>query len=580
MLSYDPFKASRPQHLNGPSSEYHAKITIHRPETGKSGDSPSRNRSASGASSQGITADRSKLLPLPPRFYASRSSFASSSTRSRASNPHVRANVGHKRGVSFANIRKYSSGEPSKRYSGGKALTAVPRYSNNTEVTDDGGSALRPVRTPLSTCYIRSRKRPSSSQPPLSVAKRGQTSQIWNEDVRQLSTSLAKDCDEAFNRISVVSEISEKPEGINGNKLTQTTKRTFLSSRPLPEPPIRTQSVKVELLEARKQAELRKLYGDGDESPTYLDRMVSHIDRLMQPMSPTRSFAGPRSSSAPLECKKPPVGRPLPSIEESHEKEVSPLRAKELAMYRDRQRRLEAKTAPSSRIASAPEPRDLKWDNFHERFTRLDSLVRDTIRVVDPTSTLSPVKPPAPLIIRKKNSQPAPPPLMSGGLGNSHEAQPHKRRPSDGLDLRQQYNAGVKEDAALGLPKIEEIKKYENSFENESNANTILQKTSGWFKRSSRSGEEFPTSTVATGSVRSHSSQGTVKDPYIRPRNPHLDSSDLLVSPKKKISKLGRWFKKRDSKPEMALGGMSFKVFSNTRMLITISQSMILLMTR
>jgi hypothetical protein len=169
---------------------------------------------------------------------------------------------------------------------------------------------------------------------------------------------------------------------------------------------------------------------------------------------------------------------------------------------------------------------------------------------------------------------------MSGGLSNSYEAQSHNRRPSDGLDLRQQYNAGVKKDAALRLPKIEEVKKYEDSFENESNASTVLRKTSGWFKRCSRSGEEFRSSTVTAGSMRSHSSQDTVKDPYTRPHNPHLDSSGLTVSPKKKISKLGRWFKKRDSKPEMALGGMSFKVFSNTRMLITISQSMILLMTR
>jgi serine/threonine-protein kinase HSL1 (negative regulator of Swe1 kinase) len=561
VCSYDPFKASRPQHLVGPSNGYHAKITIHGAETAKSGESSSRYRATSGASSQGTTADRSKLLPPPPKLYASRSSFASTSTRSRASNPYVKATIGHKRGVSFANIRKYSSEEHSRLASNCKRLTAFPRHSNHTEVTDDGGSVLRPVATPLSTRYIRSRKQPPTSQPLLTVAKRGQTSQFWNDDVRQLSTSLAKDCDEAFNRTSAVSNVSEESKVSNGNKLTQKTKRTSLSTRPLPEPPVRTQSVKAELLEARKQAELRKVYGEGDESPTYLDRMVSHIDRLMQPMSPVRYCAGHRTSSAPSEFKKPPTGQLLPSIEESHEKEMSPLRSKELAMYRDRNRRLKARTAPSGRIASAPEPRVLEWNSFQDQFTRLDSLVRDTIRVVDPNSSLSPVKPPAPLVIRKKTSRPAPRPLMSGGIRNDHDTQVHCERPLESFDLRQQYSTDARKDAALGLPKIAESKQDDDSFEYESNASTILRKTSGWFKRSSRSGEGFQAaSTVRTSSVQSHSSQGTVQDPYTRPHNSRLDPTALPISPKKKISKLGRWFKKRNSKPDMTIGTSMSKV--------------------
>ncbi len=522
-----------------------------------SGESNSRYRSASGtSSSQGTTTDRNRLLPPPPKLYASRSSMASTSTRSRASNPHVRATIGHKRGVSFSNLRKHSSGGHSKLSSDGKAFTAIPRHSNHTEVTDDGGSVLRPVETPASTRYIRSRKAQSTSQPLLSPAKRGLTSQIWNEDVRQLSTSLAKDCDEAFNRTSVVSTLSES------NGVTKKTKRTSLSSRPLPEPPARTQSVKYELLEARKEAEIRKMYLDCDESPTYLNRMVAHIDRLMQPMSPTRSF------SAPTESKKPSGGQLLPCIEESQEKEVSPRRAKELAMYRDRQRRPEAKTG---RIGSAPEPRALQRESFQDRFTKPDSLLRDTIRVVDSTSPLSPVKPPAPLIIRKKSSQPAPLPLMSGGLGDGIDTQSSRRRPSEGLDLRQQYKAGLKKDAALVLPKIEEVKKDEDSFEGESNASTILRKTSGWFKRNSRSGDDFRGSTGGSESWRSQSSYSTVQDPYNRPQNPHLDSSLLPESPKKKISKLGRWFKKRNSKPNMTLSGMlgDFRVFARTRLLTT-----------
>lgn len=546
--SYDPFKASRPQHLNGFRNDYHAKITIHRPDAQRVGASASRYRSASGTSS--MTADRNRLLLPHPRSYASRSSLASS-TRSRNSNPYVRATIGHKRGVSFSHLRKDSFG--SQLSVEGESLATAPRHSNNTEVTDCGGDTLRPVvDTPASTRYIRSRKAHSTSQPLLSVAKRGRTSQIWNEDVRQLSTSLAKDCDEAFNRTSVISDISEKSEGIGSNGSNQKTKRTSLSTRPLPPPPTRTESVKNELLEARKQAELRKLYGDGDESPSYLERMVSHIDRLMQPVSPTHSTADRRSSSAPVETKKSTAGRLLPSIDESHEKDISPRRAKELAMYHDRQRRIEAKTG---RIASAPEPRDAKRDSFQDRFARANSLSRDTIRMVDPTSPESPVKPPAPLTIRKKSSQGAPPPLMSGGPSKDKDTQSHKRRPS-GLDLRQQYDAGRKAEASPALPKIEEAEKYEDGFENESTASTIVRKTSGWFKRSSKSGEDFRVSIIGSESLRSHSSHGTVKDPYTGPPNQQLDSAALPNLPKKKPFSLGRWFKKRNSKPDMTLGGM------------------------
>ena len=449
--------------------------------------------------------------------------------------------------MSFQNLRKYSSGEYSNLSSDAKALSTIPRHSNHTEVTDDGGSILRPVaETPASTRYIRSRKAHDTSQPVLPLAKRGPTSQIWNEDVRQLSTSLAKDCDEAFNRTSVVSNISERPEVVSGGETKQKSRHSSLRSRPLPEPPARTQSVKHELLEARKQAELRKMSLDEDESPTYLNRMVSHIDRLMQPISPARSF------SAPTESKRPSVGRPLPSIQESHEKDATPFRAKELAMYRDRQRRPEAKT---TRIGSAPEPRELKLDSFQDRFARPDSLFRDTIRVVDPIDALSPVRAPAPLIIREKSSKPAPLPLISGGaLGDGNENQSQIQGPSEGLDLRQQYKFGVKEPVASGLPKVEEAKKDEDSFE-DSNASTILRKTSGWFKRSSRSGGESAKSTAGSDSWRSQTSYGMCQEPYHRPNNPHLDSSILPEAPKKKISKLGKWFKKRNSKPNMSLGG-------------------------
>ncbi|EKD14605.1 uncharacterized protein L3040_000129 [Drepanopeziza brunnea f. sp. 'multigermtubi'] len=527
--SYDPFKASRPQHLTHRNDP--AKITIHRAAEEYSWqEEPSV-----------LNRGDSALRP-PPRTYASRSSL--SSTRSRSSSGQVRA--GYKRGVSFNQIHKRVSGARRNSSAPNPPTGLNGRHSNHTEVTDDEGDFLSPVNnTAASTKYIRSRKAESIAAQPLRPAiKPGQASEIFSEDVRQHSSSLAKDCDEAFNWGPSTSG--------NANKKTK-NKHSSLDSRPLPPPPARTTSVKQELLEARKQAELRKQLGCED-SPGYLDRMVNHIDRLIQPLSPNLSTPDRRISSAPSDGRY--TSRGLPSIHESHGEDVSPRTARGRALL-ELQRKVEAR---EGRIASAPEPWNMKRShNPDERRAQIVALVKDTIRVVQPSSplaSLSPVRPPAPLTIRKKSSLGVPPLLEAAGstpgnAGNvpAQASYTHRIDQPSKSDLQHQYKSAARPDNRYELPPISESKN-DDDHNDTSTGSIIIKKSSGWFKRNSKTDSEDYRVSIAS-SNGSRPADNDVSDPYQRPRNPQLQLASPK-QPKKKPFNLGRIFKKK-LKPDMSI---------------------------
>jgi len=483
---------------------------------------------------------------FPPKPYASRSSLASS-TRSRTSAPHVRATIGHRRGVSFSHIRKPSPsiGTPRVASANTKQNSTIGRHSNHTEVTDDGGDNLRPAgETSASARYVRSRKAEStvSQLPPTPGPRPGRSSQIWTEDVRQLSSSLAKDCDEAFNRSTMVSTPST-PQKVKATSLSlagthRKLKRSALDTRPLPAPPSRSDSVKIELLEARKQAELRK--ASGDVSLSYLDRMVSHIDRLIQPADPVSHHPDRRTSSAPpVEKGYLASGRLLPSIHETGSEDGSPQSPSDSKIV-GRHRQVQIK---SNRTASAPEPRMAYKTYPNDRFSRPDSCERNTIRVVNPSSAISPVKPPAPLTIRKKGKAGLPL-LMRGGLSSDHDGNTHGLRPSVSVS-RPNYRADSKFDVPPDLGRPGEDTITDDSFAQDSSTGTIIRKTSNWFKRSSKDSEEnYKTSTRAETSQSQHSNN-TIP--------PHLEVNLPMLSKTKAFS-LRRLFKKRNSKPDMTVG--------------------------
>lgn len=563
--SYDPFKASRPQHLQASRND-RATVIIHRKNESSKAISFNKivRQATRAAPTKTATKDSTQQTLAPPgqstKVHASRSSMASS-TRSRGSNPYVRATVGNRRGVSFAHLRQHSLGSSQKLAKGLNTPTRTSRHSNHTEVTDDGGSVLRAVNsTDTSAQYIRSKKEhPPISRSLPSPGKQGRASLIWGEDVRQLSSSLAKDCDEAFNRISALSseELSNREEA-NPGSLAQARisdnpfrpanisnqlqipvlnlKKKSLNSRPLPPVPARTESLEIELLAAKKQAELRRLSGD-DDSPEHTRRVVSHLDRLMQASSSSRDQ---RTSSAPTDARRTASGRRLPSIYETQGEGSSPPKDNGTGSSSFYSHRLETK---NGRVASAPEPRETEKLHRQDRSLRQNSMERDTIRVVNSTSFESPVKVPAPLVIRKNASKDSPA-LMPGGLGG-HPQTSNWRRPS-GSGLRDQYKAIENHE---DLAPIDEDRMDEDESTNESNG-TIVKTKSGWLKRDSKSKEDSLEVSVAESVVSSKSQRDDTQTPFMRPANPHLISPPTNSS-KKKGFNLGRLFKKRSSKPDL-----------------------------
>lgn len=562
--SYDPFKASRPQHLDSVRGPDRPRITIHRAQSnlteneGLAESTSMKIQQLSRTSVSGNSGSNRGKRPkyVPPRVCGSRSSLASS-TRSRQSAPYVRAAVGHKRGVSFSHIRKPSGS--SNKISSSNFPAAVERHSNHTEVTDDDSSVLRPLaETPASTRYIRSRKAQlMASQSLIPGSNPARYSHLWTEDVRQLSSSLAKDCDEAFNRSSVISTtippsgnttplsylqqsqvVSSRLSSLPQITPSKKSKHSSLDDRPLPAPPAGSESAKIELLEARKQAERRKA-SSSDESPGYLDRMVSHIDRLIQPPSPLNSRTDRRTVSAPVDAKHATSSRPLPSIDEAR-KEDSPHWDIDFEQFGDRHFQSEVK---NSRIASAPEARVLYKSNPKNRYPGIGSNVKPTIRLVQPSSPLSPVKVPAPLTIRKKSSQGGPPTLSSSSDKGSYV----NRHRKSAFELNQPYNMGSRLDITPDLGRIDEDQANDD-FTNDSTSGTIVKKKSTWFRRNSKIEEEHDW-TMSIGGGNTLPSQSSINN-TVRPPV----ETPLPFLPKKKFS-FGRLFKKRNSQIDMSVDG-------------------------
>jgi serine/threonine-protein kinase HSL1 (negative regulator of Swe1 kinase) len=562
--SYDPFRASRPQNLLGTTEATRTNVVVHRGRPTVQDMKATSRSSRNSSSTSRVNRSRQQHL-APPRGFASRSSLASS-TKSRGSNHGPRLALSHKRGVSFSHIRKMSGTSQNR----GGAVEAnqnsrtVDQSIKAENVTIDGSNFHNSNLSLSSPAqYIRSRKATaSSSQPLLSLPKRDRVSRLWNEDVRQLSSSLAKTCDEAFNRTSVVSTVHTKMSGLEDsqdvlydspissfeqadirylgsavtplqvqNAVTRSLRgRNASDSRPLPPPPTRSDSVNIELAEARKKVQLRKL--SGADSPGYIDRMVSHIDQLMQP-TPLKPKGDRRALSVPINSRVHDTGRALPSINESNREGTFSDRSSDYENFVLLER---VKVAESGRHTSAPEPRLPKKSlhhDFDDRTSRRGARTGQGIGVIQLYSP-SPAKPPAPLNIRKK--APQGPPLMSGanrGIGS-------RGRPPK-FDLRQQYSASSTVVTSPQLSSVDGIRPLYDPFADESAIGTVREKPN-WFKRTSESG----------GDDNICSIKGSTAGSMIQATN----NEDLITSNKKKGFSFGRIFNRRSVKKE---GGMSIR---------------------
>lgn len=529
--SYDPFRASRAQNLVGSAEAAHTNVVIHRGRPVVQEAKATSRSSRKSSSTSRVSRGRQQHL-APPRGFISRSSLASS-TRSRGSNHGSRLALSHKRGVSFSHIRKLSGTSQNI----GGVVDNVVKDGSDFQISNLSPSAPAP--------HVRSRKTTAfSSQPLLSFPKHDRVSRFWNDDVRQLSSSLAKTCDEAFNRTSVVSTIQTKMSGLEDSRdvlydspissfenvgLSYESAavapshapgaRNALDSRPLPPPPARSNSVNIELAEARKKVQLRKL--SGADSPGYIDRMVSHIDQLMQP-TPLKGNGDRRALSVPNNPRVHETGGALPSINESNREGTFSDRSSDYENFVLLER---VKVAESGRHASAPLPRHTKRSPQHvlnNKVHRQNARTKRGIQVIQQYSP-SPAKPPAPLNIRKKASQG--PSSMSGAKGGIGL----RERPPK-FDLRQQYTTSSTTTPSPETNSFGETRPLYDPFADESPSGTV-RKRSNWFKRASRSGEEnniWHLKGNTTGSMM-HAT----------------DNEDLVIPNKKKGFGFGRIFNRR-----------------------------------
>ncbi|KAL8976137.1 MAG: hypothetical protein Q9205_007800 [Flavoplaca limonia] len=225
------------------------------------------------------------------------------------------------------------------------------------------------------------------------------TSQYWKEDTRKVSKELENFCDEAFNRASVASSAPTTTTTATERRSigTPATSRSVHDSAPLPSAAVRRvakssnmrayedrplpQPPKEENLGSLTHRELAKTRdiliksaADSNMSPGYLDEVIAHLDRLMQPSAVRLEVESRRAASAPG-----PKSPGLPSNKDTFERF---LESRDVAF----------------RSASEPtveSPRKRKRPG-------------DTIRIVDDREQKPVVSPTKPLTIRKKSSSSTP----------------------------------------------------------------------------------------------------------------------------------------------------------------------------
>ena len=257
----------------------------------------------------------------------------------------ARKSASYKRNVSFVHKRKRSISDrrprlrsrehhqPSltlqERYVKDQPLGEVRSYSQQKE----GGIELPespPVSwfspeespEPGSVPVVRSRKAPVENPQDTTAKKSGTGSFYFRDEARKVSTEMEKLCDEAFNKLPMSSSATTPRTTETGNRNSSNTYQTYDSSttsfsvhedlipvrvarqnkpkemstgysqRPLPKPPVTERRMDNEHLGSYTQRELaktrallKKRAAEVDMAPGYLDEIIAHLDRLMQPSS-------------------------------------------------------------------------------------------------------------------------------------------------------------------------------------------------------------------------------------------------------------------------------------------------------
>ncbi|KAL0937719.1 serine threonine protein kinase [Colletotrichum truncatum] len=498
--SYDPYNSSKP--MRGHSQVSHAKIVVHRARRGSMKRENthttqlSRNKTGSTVRHSRVNSQRTATTS---RFQSPRSSM-NSLPSSRQGTPYARPASRHKRGIDFSHVGRKSNDQHGEKRRRGTPVATLPGPER--------------AKSPINS----SKKMPvmERPRPKLKIVKAQDPVLIVNEEVRNFSNSIAKDCDEAFGSSMIADAPSEHAldDGSDGKR--DSTRLSFTiptptsanantafhpwDTRPLPPlPPPKSQPPAIPV--ATKTENTRENMRDTQQVGR-VGKFVDHVNRLGFPALMPKQDR--RTVSAPPYSQNGKASLRLPAINESG-------RDTESSSPSDGDR---------NRIVSAPsKPHDGQHD-----IDGLDYLVRagETIRMVNSPGTRNPI--PKPLNVRKK---------MSDRPGHV-----------DQLNERHVFMHGASGADESLAP----------STGNYSNVPT-KQKKSLWFKRSSKDSTSLEGSihTEATQDTQAYSMTTQSTEPSRLEVQPRLSS--LSVPTKKKGFGLLFWKSgkhKLESKMEIA----------------------------
>ena len=339
-----------------------------------------------------------------------------SSRRSMRSNSSVviaRKSTSYKRNVSFMHNRKRSFSGRHPRLQSQEHHTSPftlqerflrdqsQSYAKSKEASISPAESMKEIPPSQDLPVLRSRKSPVKEH----TAKKPRVeSHYWREDARKVSVEMEKLCDDAFNRSPIASSIPTPRTEATGNRFSQNTYSSPATSfsvhedpvpmsmtrhskarqievdyqqRPLPLPPATERQMDSEHLGSYTQRELaktrdllKKRAAESTMPPGYLDEIIAHLDRLMQPSTIRLREEERRAVSTPDPSSGLPRGDTFEQIME--------------------------KSNFGFRSASEPSKRQ---DTTH---------TQSTIRVIDSADGLKPISPIKPLTIRKKSESSTP----------------------------------------------------------------------------------------------------------------------------------------------------------------------------
>ncbi|KAI1111862.1 hypothetical protein F5Y14DRAFT_288461 [Nemania sp. NC0429] len=444
--SYDPYKSSRVME-NAYAS--HARIIVHRNGSTANHSSRSsasrhgRNGSCRTASTRSRQTRSGRRIAAPAAMRASRYSLGS--IKSGESAPYTRPASRRKRRVNFSHVQLPSASQHDLE----RRTSRVA--GEDKAVNGRHPSPMRSIEDTVLPINPNGRSR-AGTQSMVNISRIDSEAPEWNEEVREFSHSIARDCDDAFNS-SLLDEdsylcstpkavaVSVDAPSLLGKPGTRTP--TPWDHRPLPPTPPTTASVAHEIMMAKR----RRVEKDGEDSApsTHLNYVSMAEDEQNR-----RTVSAPIYSQYSTQWGKDKI--PLPSIEEKLQGDVH------------------GKPSDKSRAVSAPvwHPKGVSGEmDDHEGLGFL-SQHANTIRIVNSPSSK---------------------PRVEANTLESSDTNRHVSRgatvhsqPTQELSLRQRFV----NDELMGPPTGGQETTAEDF-----NRPTITKKKSTWFKRGSKEREDI-----------------------------------------------------------------------------------------